>query len=55
MSKKENKLLGIMAPLELHKEIQLRAERMQISKSAYGLAVLQKWIKSGKKLEITEK
>jgi len=52
---KNSKTIGVNMPLEIATEIERRAESMHISKSNYCKIILREWMKSGKKLKLTDK
>ena len=48
------KIIGINMPVAVAEEIERRGKEMNIGASKYCLFVLQKWIASGQKLELSE-
>ncbi len=52
---KGSQTIGINMPKKMADELEKRAESMLISKSKYCKIVLGEWLKSGKKLTLSEK
>ena len=52
---KGTKTIGINMSGKMAKELESRAESMHLSVSKYCKIILQQWIDSGKKLNLTEK
>lgn len=52
---KNTKTIGINMPKEMADELERRAASMRLSTSAYCKIILGEWVRSGKKLTLTEK
>ena len=53
-NKEPKKTIGINMPVAVAEELERRGDEMHIGKSKYCMFVLQKWLASGQKLELSE-
>ncbi len=52
---KGTKTLGINMKLDFAKELERRAQSMQLSTGAYCKIILRQWVESGQRLHLVEK